>query len=114
MGIALIFYAKIDAPRSNTIFGNIFNLGYNYLSEHVAGFDAKEFRLSVDFRHGALLIDYRGLAYSILQAQLPDVPGGPPIIVDGDIVQRLPELVPGLTPEVLREVKRRVVDSRGE
>ena len=113
-GNCIDFYAKIDAPRSNTIFGKIFNPGYKYLSEHVDGFDAKEFRLSVDFRHGALLIDYRGLAYSILQTQLPDVPGGPPIVVDGDIVQRLPELVPGLTLEVLRETKRRVVESRGE
>ena len=60
------------------------------------------------------MIDHRGLAFSLLQARLPDVAGGPPIIMEGDISTRLPDLVPGLTVEVLTQLKDVVLQAASE
>ena len=113
-GNVIDFYAKIDSPPASSALGKLLSPGFRFLTEQVPAFDAKSFKLSVDKRMGAILIDHRGLAFSLLQARLPNAVGGAPVISEGDIASRLPELVPGLTLEISQQVKAAVVQAANE
>ena len=103
-GNCIDFYAKIDAPRRENVFSQILTPAFQFFTDKVKDFDAKAHKLSIG-RTGGLLVDFNGLAFTLLQVQLSDVPGGPPVISDGDVATRLPDLLLGLTPQVLDELK---------
>ena len=93
------YYAKPDASQAEQTMGRIFHLAYKHLVS-LQDFDHVALNLSTDRRRGLLMIDFKGIAYSLIEVKVSR-DDSKAVAVPGDISDRLDVLPAGLSLALL-------------